>query len=457
MLNSHSENSNLNSTHSNVRGYTKFVKYEGDESALTSMLQKNYKPDSHVFMLGRKPEIPTPFFTQGNFLPKRYGKLPKNLISQPLYEIDNYYTNTFIVISKNRTIYRFNKQKSFYLFSPHSIIRNVTVIRMFRVFRVLKTVSVVPGLKTIVRALIEACYGLKDVLILTVFMLSIFSLLGLQLYQGKLGQQCIKNFDNSTFVPDIPTFAPVSVELFCKHINSSRLITQDFWQDLYQKILRTNGYWHLFFFILIIFLGSFYLINLILAIVSLAYESEIKKSKCDELPEQIDAAGINPDRKRKTRKISKVTLNELVNIDDIPYIDENKSINEDDRIKKIKIKRTWQEIVKQTQEDRNKKKNILSRKRLAARRRNAVQFKPNEKSILFSRFFERHIENLSYKVNKNFPTLFFLIQSVEYYVTNPIFDVFMTFVIIANTIIMSLDRYEINEYDEYILNIGNMV
>merc|ERR1719220_341585 len=47
-----------------------------------------------------------------------------------------------------------------------------------------------------------------------------------------------------------------------------RLMTQDFWEDLYQAVLRTAGPWHIIFFLLIIFLGSFYLVNLILATVA---------------------------------------------------------------------------------------------------------------------------------------------------------------------------------------------
>ena len=51
-----------------------------------------------------------------------------------------------------------------------------------------------------------------------------------------------------------------------------RLMTQDFWENLYQITLRTAGPWHIVFFMVNIFLGSFYLINLILAIVAMSYD-----------------------------------------------------------------------------------------------------------------------------------------------------------------------------------------
>jgi hypothetical protein len=50
------------------------------------------------------------------------------------------------------------------------------------------------GLKTIVGAVIESVKNLRDVIILTLFSLSVFALLGLQIYMGVLTQKCIRNF-----------------------------------------------------------------------------------------------------------------------------------------------------------------------------------------------------------------------------------------------------------------------
>lgn len=60
------------------------------------------------------------------------------------------------------------------------------------------TLSLLPaGLKTIVGAVIESVKNLRDVIILTVFSLSVFALLGLQIYMGVLTQKCIRKFDFS--------------------------------------------------------------------------------------------------------------------------------------------------------------------------------------------------------------------------------------------------------------------
>ena len=58
----------------------------------------------------------------------------------------------------------------------------------------------VSGLKTIVGAVIESVKNLLDVIILTLFTLSVFALLGLQIYMGVLTQKCIRKFpDDGSF------------------------------------------------------------------------------------------------------------------------------------------------------------------------------------------------------------------------------------------------------------------
>lgn len=46
-------------------------------------------------------------------------------------------------------------------------------------------------------AVIESVKNLRDVIILTVFSLSVFALLGLQIYMGVLTQKCVRKFDFS--------------------------------------------------------------------------------------------------------------------------------------------------------------------------------------------------------------------------------------------------------------------
>ncbi|XP_054864152.1 sodium channel, voltage-gated, type I like, alpha b isoform X2 [Amphiprion ocellaris] len=212
---------------------------------------------------------------------------------------------------------------------------NVSALRTFRVLRALKTISVIPGLKTIVGALIQSVKKLSDVMILTVFCLSVFALIGLQLFMGNLRQKCVRlpvaanasnssgdisaweyNATNSSFdwieyinnksnyyyLPDRrdallcgngsgaglcpegftcikagrnPDYGYTSFDTFSwAFLSLFRLMTQDFWENLYQQTLRAAGKPYMIFFVLVIFLGSFYLVNLILAVVAMAYDEQ---------------------------------------------------------------------------------------------------------------------------------------------------------------------------------------
>uniref|UniRef100_A0A671P6X8 Sodium channel protein n=1 Tax=Sinocyclocheilus anshuiensis TaxID=1608454 RepID=A0A671P6X8_9TELE len=212
---------------------------------------------------------------------------------------------------------------------------NVSALRTFRVLRALKTISVIPGLKTIVGALIQSVKKLADVMILTVFCLSVFALIGQQLFMGNLRQKCVRStahclnttlpsYNNSTFFCNNRTWSSLEdfitnednffkVEgakdaLICGNASDAgkcpdgfecmktgrnpnygytsfdtfgwaflslfRLMTQDYWENLYHHTLRSAGKAYMVFFVLVIFLGSFYLVNLILAVVAMAYEEQ---------------------------------------------------------------------------------------------------------------------------------------------------------------------------------------
>uniref|UniRef100_A0A0S7EV67 SC4AB n=1 Tax=Poeciliopsis prolifica TaxID=188132 RepID=A0A0S7EV67_9TELE len=72
-----------------------------------------------------------------------------------------------------------------------TLFRDVSALRPFRVLRVLKIITVFSGLRTIFSAVIQSVKKLRDVMILTFFFLSIFALIGLQLFMGNLRQKCV--------------------------------------------------------------------------------------------------------------------------------------------------------------------------------------------------------------------------------------------------------------------------
>ncbi|XP_045859293.1 sodium channel protein type 5 subunit alpha isoform X2 [Meles meles] len=356
-------------------------------------------------------------------LPDLYGNPPRELIGEPLEDLDPFYSTqkTFIVLNKGKTIFRFSATNALYVLSPFHPVRraavkilvhslfsmlimctiltncvfmaqhdpppwtkyveytftaiytfeslvkilargfclhaftflrdpwnwldfsvivmayvseniklgNLSALRTFRVLRALKTISVIPGLKTIVGALIQSVKKLADVMVLTVFCLSVFALIGLQLFMGNLRHKCVRNFTmlndtNGSVEADGLVWKSLDVYLnnpgnyllkngtsdvlLCGNSSDAgtcpegyrclkagdnpdhgytsfdsfawaflalfRLMTQDCWERLYQQTLRSAGKIYMIFFMLVIFLGSFYLVNLILAVVAMAYEEQ---------------------------------------------------------------------------------------------------------------------------------------------------------------------------------------
>ncbi|GMI01219.1 hypothetical protein TrST_g7004 [Triparma strigata] len=67
---------------------------------------------------------------------------------------------------------------------------NVSAIRAFRVLRPLKTLSALPGLQLIVRSLLASIPALTSVIVLLVFVFTIFGILGTQIFLGLTHQRC---------------------------------------------------------------------------------------------------------------------------------------------------------------------------------------------------------------------------------------------------------------------------
>jgi len=74
---------------------------------------------------------------------------------------------------------------------------NLAGLRTFRVLRALKTVSIMPGLKTIINALLHSFKQLAEVMTLTIFCLMVFALFALQVYMGELRNKCVRRLSVS--------------------------------------------------------------------------------------------------------------------------------------------------------------------------------------------------------------------------------------------------------------------
>ncbi|XP_048583288.1 sodium channel protein 1 brain-like isoform X2 [Nematostella vectensis] len=198
-------------------------------------------------------------------------------------------------------------------------VANLSGIRTFRVLRALRTISAVEGLKTMVNALLKSMKMLSDVLILTTFFLCIFALVGMQLFVGALRNKCVLKLpqnlttefssyiSNSTYwyidrssstplvcgnystasqcpsnytcmpgVGENPNYGFTSFDNFgWALITAFQLVTMDFWENVYNYVLSALGSWYVIYFATVIFFGSFYLLNLVLAVVAVSYQQEV--------------------------------------------------------------------------------------------------------------------------------------------------------------------------------------
>lgn len=88
-------------------------------------------------------------------------------------------------------------------------------------------------------------------------------------------------------------------------LSAFRLMTQDAWEQLYQQVLRASGSAHILFFVAAIFLGSIYLVNLILAIVAMSYDELSKKAQ-----DEAEAAALEESNFQESQRNAEADLAE---------------------------------------------------------------------------------------------------------------------------------------------------
>uniref|UniRef100_A0A8B9QSW5 Sodium channel protein n=1 Tax=Anas platyrhynchos TaxID=8839 RepID=A0A8B9QSW5_ANAPL len=405
---------------------------------------------------------------------------------------------------------------------------NVSALRTFRVLRALKTISVISGLKTIVGALIQSVKKLADVMILTVFCLSVFALIGLQLFMGNLRHKCVRDYTmfnstNGTFYLDGRTwnsseeFLNDPVNYFIKNgtedvllcgnstdagtcpegyiclkagenpdhgytsfdtfgwafLSLFRLMTQDYWERLYQQTLRSAGKIYMLFFMLVIFLGSFYLVNLILAVVAMAYEEQNQFREAMEMlkkeQEALAAKGID------SMSLSSLEMSPLA------------SKNAKERRNRRKKKKSSGEEYGEDQ--RNPKceyddgqrrmtspSDEASKKQLLMPHRPSVDHSDEpfqrQRAVSAVSIITSALEELEESHQKCPPCwnhfavkfliwdccpLWLLIKKfVKFVVMDPFTDLTITLCIVLNTLFMALEHYKMTKEFDHMLYIGNL-
>uniref|UniRef100_A0A672VD62 Voltage-dependent L-type calcium channel subunit alpha n=1 Tax=Strigops habroptila TaxID=2489341 RepID=A0A672VD62_STRHB len=177
---------------------------------------------------------------------------------------------------------------------------DVKALRAFRVLRPLRLVSGVPSLQVVLNSIIKAMVPLLHIALLVLFVIIIYAIIGLELFMGKMhktytpaeddpspcapqsahGRQCqngteckagwegpkhgITNFDN---------FAFAMLTVF-------QCITMEGWTDVLYWMQDAMGYelpW--VYFVSLVIFGSFFVLNLVLGVLSGEFSKEREKAK----------------------------------------------------------------------------------------------------------------------------------------------------------------------------------
>ncbi|XP_036392034.1 sodium channel protein type 4 subunit alpha B-like [Megalops cyprinoides] len=189
-------------------------------------------------------------------------------------------------------------------------------------FQALKIIPLIPGLRATAGALIQSVRKLASAVILGVLGLCFLALLGMQLFMGTLRYRCVlwpafdttnnSFFNFSSHINNITAnhyFLPYQVDsLLCGNSSDAgrcpegytclktlfnpnygytsydtfgwaflsvfRLMTWDFWENLFQLTVRSSGMSSVIFYAVALFLGSLCLVGLILAAVVAAYAEQ---------------------------------------------------------------------------------------------------------------------------------------------------------------------------------------
>ncbi|XP_077126455.1 voltage-dependent L-type calcium channel subunit alpha-1S [Ranitomeya variabilis] len=184
---------------------------------------------------------------------------------------------------------------------------NVKALRAFRVLRPLRLVSGVPSLQVVLNSIIKAMVPLLHIGLLVLFMIIIYAIVGLELFSGKMHKTCY--YKGTDVLATIEKPAPCSTTGQGRQcsINGSecrgwwpgpnngithfdnfgfamltvyQCITMEGWTEvLYWVNDAIGNEWPWIYFVSLILLGSFFVLNLVLGVLSGEFTKEREKAK----------------------------------------------------------------------------------------------------------------------------------------------------------------------------------
>jgi voltage-gated sodium channel len=150
---------------------------------------------------------------------------------------------------------------------------NSTVLRMIRVLRIARLISVVPDLRVILRGLFRSIAPLTGVLLLTFIVMYVYAILGWVLFGEELPERW-------------GTAGEAMLTMF-------ELLTLEGWNEIYSEARDVTA-WAIPYFITFILLGTFVVLNLVIAVVINSVE-EARAETLREEAAELAASGGTPE------------------------------------------------------------------------------------------------------------------------------------------------------------------
>nr|XP_031833461.1 muscle calcium channel subunit alpha-1 isoform X2 [Nomia melanderi] len=183
---------------------------------------------------------------------------------------------------------------------------DVKALRAFRVLRPLRLVSGVPSLQVVLNSILRAMIPLLHIALLVLFVIIIYAIIGLELFSGKMHKTCRHNVTDAMMEGPVPCgpggFQCVNVgpEYYCSKqfwegpnwgitnfdnfglamLTVFQCVTLEGWTDVLYSIEDAMGSsWQWIYFISMVILGAFFVMNLILGVLSGEFSKEREKAK----------------------------------------------------------------------------------------------------------------------------------------------------------------------------------
>ncbi|XP_050555319.1 muscle calcium channel subunit alpha-1 isoform X14 [Spodoptera frugiperda] len=183
---------------------------------------------------------------------------------------------------------------------------DVKALRAFRVLRPLRLVSGVPSLQIVLNSILKAMVPLLHIALLVIFVIIIYAIIGLELFSGKMHKSCYNKYTDE--IMDTPHPCDVDNGFNCSQIGEEmecregwigpnfgitnfdnfglsmltvfQCITLEGWTDVMYNIQDAMGNsWEWIYFVSMVILGAFFVMNLILGVLSGEFSKEREKAK----------------------------------------------------------------------------------------------------------------------------------------------------------------------------------